>query len=147
MGSELRTLGNYVQCLLTYSANQKGLAAWHSFFLDELIYSAKGIGSTLGLHLVLNRYENIGTVQTLDRNFVLSISNADKVFSIEKKSYQLIPGHLHTFQVQMSQIVTTSKFDAMSLDERRCKLPDETEGWPKKVPAGTLCRSLGTAWL
>jgi hypothetical protein len=51
---------------------------------------------------VLNNYDNVLNWQYKERNFLISLSNADTVFNIEQRSYTLLPGHFHTIQVQVS---------------------------------------------
>ncbi len=59
----------------------------------------------------MNSYENIGSMISKDRNFVLSISNPDKVFNIERKSYNLIPGVIviNIFFAKKSQMASKTK--------------------------------------
>ena len=65
--------------------------------------------------------------QRTSKDFRLAITNPDTPFDITKSEIAIKPGFIYSLKVMPSQIVTTPGFDEMSIGERNCRLPKESE--------------------
>ena len=65
------------------------------------------------------------SLQGTSKNTILSISNEQDWVNIITNHYQIQPGYTYTFKVVASQIITTQRFEAMKLEDRKCFLSRE----------------------
>ena len=107
------------------------LQNWNKVFgINQFNYSLtypKGFGSSKGMFIILNSFESVKSPRTTN-DFVLSISNENNNYDIVRHNFQVQPGNFYTFRIMASQTTTTTKFEAMNLKYRNCRLDVEKGG-------------------
>jgi hypothetical protein len=86
----------------------------------------KGFGPSKGYHLIINDFEPYGGLTSRGNRYSLSITNENNYFDVVHSSFTLDPGYFYKFKILPSHITTTSKFDSMRQEDRKCGLYEDS---------------------